>query len=130
MSPVEGFVRLEWAVVLGAAVGAWYDFLKPVRPRWLEDTLLSAGRFVAWVYLFFPICQGDLRLWILAGMIPGFFLWEKSAGRLLTPISLRFWKMVGQCGALALLPVKKFLGILKKLLASGMTADDILENLK
>ena len=71
MSPVEGFVRLEWAVVLGAAVGAWNDFLKPVRPRWLADTALSAGLFVAWVYLFFPICQGDLRLWILAGMIPG-----------------------------------------------------------
>ena len=51
MTPALAAYRLACALALGAALGLFYGFLRPLRPR---HTLLSDGLFLAvtgWVWI-------------------------------------------------------------------------------
>ena len=50
-----------------------------------------------WIFVSFPVCQGDIRAVFLFAMALGAIAWEKTIGRLLCPIFATFW-----------LPLEKF----------------------
>ena len=97
-------------VAAGAALGLWYDFLSPLRPRHTaaaDLAFLGAGLAV-WVYVSFGICGGDLRMGYLMGGTAGAWLWRRGPGRLLTPVFRAFWRFLGKILRAFLLPLKRF----------------------
>ena len=109
--PVQAAYRFAAACLLGLGLGAWYDFLRGLRPR---HTLLSDGVFLlgclwAWVYLGFGICGGDLRLGYLAGLVCGGLAWEFTLGRLLRPVFRLFWTGLSKIWGTLTTPGKIFL---------------------
>ena len=81
-APEEAAGRFLWACLLGLPLGAAYDFLRPLRPKF---TAAADGLFLlavgwAWLYLGFGICRGDLRLGYSAGLLAGGLIWEGTAG--------------------------------------------------
>ena len=120
MTPEIAAYRLGCAAVLGAALGLFYGFLRPLRPR---HTLLADGVFLlaaiwAWVYHSFAVCAGDIRAGYLVAFFAGGWLWEAAFGRWLRPVFWRFWDTLGTLGRLALVPLKKILVFTKILFAS------------
>ena len=111
MTPSTAARRLLCSWVLGAALGLYYGFLRPLRPRrtFLADGLFLLGGVWTWVYLSFGICGGDLRLGYLGAMVSGVFLFDRTAGRLLCPLFSGFWKLCGKFCRKLLVPWKKFL---------------------
>ena len=84
------------AIPLGAALGLWYDFLRPLggnRP-WGTDILFIAGAVYAWLYHSFALCRGDIRMWSLGAMGLGFALWEIAAGRAARFAFGYFWNFI------------------------------------
>src|SRR5699024_1733944 len=71
------------------------------------------------LYLGFGVCQGDLRLGYLFGLLLGAIAWEATAGQLLRPVFAIFWKGLGKLAAAFSLPLKKILKFTKILFASG-----------
>ena len=64
MTPGTAAYRLVCALALGAALGLFYGFLRPLRPKYtvLADGVFLLGAFWVWLYYNFDICQGDIRL--------------------------------------------------------------------
>ena len=58
---------------LGVALGLWYGFLRPLRPRFsvLSDALFLLGAAWVWLELGFRVCGGDLRLGYTVGLLVG-----------------------------------------------------------
>ena len=85
------------ALGLGAALGAFYGFLRPLRPRLTApaDLIFLAAVFWAWLVHTFALCGGDSRPVCLLAMLAGGIGWERSLGRLLRPIFVLFWQAVG-----------------------------------
>ena len=121
MTPATAAYRLAVSVLLGAALGLGYGFLRPLRRRaaWISDTLFLLVALWVWVYFSFGVCGGDLRLGYLIGMAAGGMAWEGTFGVPLRPVFSGFWKKVCWVMALPVLPVKKFTQIAKILFASG-----------
>lgn len=96
-APAVAAGRFGAACLLGLALGLWYGFLRPLRPRWtaLSDLLFLLGVFPVWVYLGFGICGGDLRPGYWAGLFLGGLAWELTVGKLLRPVFRLFWKGLG-----------------------------------
>ena len=120
-APEEAARRFLWACLLGLPLGAAYDFLRPLRPKF---TAVSDGLFLlaagwAWLYLGFGICRGDLRLGYSAGLLAGGLVWEGTAGVVFRPVSASFWKLVEGILQKMALPIKKISKFLKILFASG-----------
>ena len=88
--------RFLQGLVLGAALGLLYGFLRPLshRRRTLADCLFIIGVFPLWLYFSFAICQGDLGLGYLASLAIGGFLFDGTIGRLLRPVWSRVWMPV------------------------------------
>jgi hypothetical protein len=122
-APAVAAARFCGAAAVGAGLGLFYGFLRPLRQKsnWFADLIFMIATFFGWVYVGFGICGGDLRLVYLGGMALGGFLWECTAGRLLRPVFSFFWKWVARIFGGLLYPVRfflKFMGkILKKLFA-------------
>lgn len=93
MVPQKAAGELLLALALGCCLGAAYAFLRPLsrRLRALGDLLFLPVLLWAAVYLSFGICAGDPRLPVVLAAGLGWFLWEKSLGRLLHPVFSVFW---------------------------------------
>ena len=61
--PALALQRFGAGCLLGVGLGLWYCFLRPLRPKHtaLSDLLFLLGLGWAWLYLAFPVCDGDLR---------------------------------------------------------------------
>ena len=97
MTPSTAARRLLCSCVLGAALGLYYGFLRPLRPRrtFLADGLFLLGGVWTWVYLSFGICGGDIRMGYSLGLLAGGCVWELTAGRWLRPVFALFWQGLG-----------------------------------
>ena len=99
--PAVSARRFCIACLLGALLGLYYGFLRPLRPRHktLSDLLFLPGLLWTWIYLAFAVCRGDIRLWHTAGLLGGCFLWDRTAGMPLRPVFSRFWQVSPVAGA-------------------------------
>ena len=124
-APYLAAQRFAIACLLGCALGAYYGFLRPLRPKWttLSDILFLLGGFWVWIYLGFGICGGDLRMGYTAGLFLGGIVFERTVGRWLRSLFRTFWDVIGKILGFFLLPVKKFFKIIadftKFLFATG-----------
>lgn len=102
--------RFLWACGIGAILGVWYGFLRPLRPRHtvLSDLLFLPALVYGWLYLSFAICRGDIRLGYTFGLLVGALLWEWTAGRWLRPVVQGFWHLISKIW-------HGFLGIFEKI---------------
>ena len=97
MTPETAFFRLVASLLLGAALGLLYGFLRPLgrRHRHLADGLVVLGAWWAYIYLGFGLCAGDLRLGYVWGLLAGAVVWEATAGRWLQPVFSGIWQILG-----------------------------------
>ena len=111
-APALAAARFSAACLLGMGLGVIYGFLRPLRPRLtvLADLLFLVCFGMAWTYLGFGICQGDLRIGYFAGLPIGILLWDQTAGRLLRPVFSGFWRLVRKILGVIFLPMVKFSG--------------------
>lgn len=118
--PAIAAQRFAASCILGAMLGIWYGFLRPLGPRHtlLRDLLFLPAALWAWLQLMFGVCRGDLRIWAFWGLILGVLLWDKTVGRLLRPLFSGFWGLIMKIINMFLFPWKKILEKLKILFAS------------
>ena len=97
MTPEIAAGRFLRGILLGLGLGLWYGFLRPLghRHRHLADGLFLAGLFPVSVYFAFAVCQGDLHLGYFSGLLIGGILWEWTFGRLLRPLWMGVWGIIG-----------------------------------
>lgn len=94
MTPVLAARQFGWAMILGGLLAVVYSFLRPIRPRFLADLLFLPALLWGWCILSFPICRGDIRMGITLGLAAGFFLWDKTLGRLTDRLFRWLWRGV------------------------------------
>ena len=104
MTPVTAARHFLIALAIGAGSGLLYGFLRPFRPRWLGDLLFVSGFFYGWLVLSFGVCRGDIRLGCCSGLFIGWWLCDRTVGRLFAPLFRKFWQLI----AFFLLPIKNF----------------------
>ena len=94
MTPELAAYRLVCSLLLGAVLGLYYGFLRPLgaRHRTLADALFLAGVIPVWLLHSFSICLGDIRMGFFFGMLTGGFCWEATFGRWLRPLFFRVWR--------------------------------------
>lgn len=109
-APAVSARHLACSLLLGAALGVYYEFLRPLRPRHtrMADGLYLLGAVWAWLFLSFRVCRGDLRLGYTAGLAVGAAVWEWAFGPGLRPVFSGFWKMIRTILGAFFFPVKKF----------------------
>jgi len=102
--------RFGLAFVIGIALGVYYSFLRPLRPKHttLSDFLFVLGAGYGWLYLGFAVCRGDLRLSYTAVLALGIIVWEITLGRALRGVFAYFWNLVGCFFGFLLYPCKIF----------------------
>ena len=90
--------RFGIACLLGLALGLYYGFLRPLRPKHtvLSDFLFLPAMFYSWLYLSFAVCQGDIRLGYSIGLLVGALVFQWSVGRWLRPVFQGFWQIIGR----------------------------------
>jgi hypothetical protein len=118
IAPETALRYLLSALTIGAALGAVYDFLRPLRPRL---TAVSDGIFVlaalwGWIYLTFGICGSDSRIGCTLALPVGGIVWEMTLGRLFRPVFSYFWRVILWPGRKIFIIFQKFY---KFLLAFG-----------
>ena len=120
-SPELAARQFLMACLVGAGLGLFYGFLRPVRRKHPVpgDLLFLAAAFWGWLFWGFGICRGDYPGPGLLGMGLGGVVWEISAGRLLRPVFLRFWQITDKLFQYSLWPLKKILKFLLMILYSG-----------
>ena len=124
-APLTAAGRFAMALLLGAGLGLYYGFLRPLRRKHvhLADMLFLPGMVVAWLYLSFAVCRGDLRLAYTAGLLVGAIVWECTLGQLLRPVFFGLWRLLKTLAGLILWPFgkifKKTVDFLKILFAIG-----------
>ena len=93
IAPLVDACRFGWGLLIGAALGIIYGFLRPLRKRHttFADTLFVLAACYGYLILQFGICQADVRLAYFLAMICGCILWEGTIGRLLRPVFPFFW---------------------------------------
>ena len=92
-APALVLERFGIACLLGVALGIWYGFLRPIRPRALGDLLFLPAAAWAGIVLGFGVCEGDLRWGYYAGLFVGGFAWELTIGKWLRPVFFWFWSL-------------------------------------
>lgn len=109
-APALAAHRFMCCCLLGAALGVYYEFLRPLRPRYTlaADALFLTGCVWVWLIMSFRVCRGDLRLGYSAGLLAGGIVWVLAFGSLIAPIFSGFWKFVRQSWALRCCPQKNF----------------------
>lgn len=96
-APAVAARALVASLATGAALGAIYGFLRPLRPRLtaVADLIFIAVALWGWVYLTFAICGGDSRPGCILAILAGILAWEATVGRLLRPVFALFWRGIG-----------------------------------
>ena len=114
-APALAAHRFVCCCLLGAALGVYYEFLRPLRPRHTlaADALFLTGCVWVWLIMSFRVCRGDLRLGYSVGLLAGGIVWDLAFGSLIAPIFSGFWKFVRAILGFALLPAKKIFRICK-----------------
>ena len=109
MTPRTEAYRLVCSVLLGAALGGYYGFLRPLRPRRtaLSDVLFSLGAGWVWLFHSFYLCRGDIREIHLAGLLLGILAFRLTLGTLLQPAVGRFYRGIGSTIRFVMHPVGK-----------------------
>ena len=117
--PIVAARRFAIGFFLGAVLGLWYGFLRPLRPRHttISDLLFLLGAGWMWLYYMFAVCRGDLRLGAFFALLLGCIVWERTAGLLIRPVFFGFWHFLARSVRLLILPFKKFLAKIKILFA-------------
>ena len=94
MTPAAASYRFLCAFLLGAVLGVYYGFLRPLRPKrtLLADLLFSLGCLLLWLRHSFALCRGDIRVGYFFAFFAGGVSWELTAGRCLRPLFSAFWK--------------------------------------
>ena len=126
MTPPEvAALRAFRGAELGAALGVFYVFLRPLRPRFtaLSDLAFLGALGWAWLWLAFAVCGGDLRMGYLGAMFAAGVACARPAERLLGGVFRGFWRFLGRFLGIILLPLKKILEFTKKLVASAKKWD-------
>ena len=116
--PILAAQRFAIGFALGAVLGLWYGFLRPLRPRHtiLSDLLFLPGAVWVWLHYMFGICRGDLRVSAFFALALGCILWENTIGRFLRPVFAGLWHFASGIAGFLLLPCKKiFKNLLKKI---------------
>lgn len=110
ISPAEAGRLFLLALLLGAALGIFYGFLRPLRPKLtlVGDLLFLTALFWVWTFHSFYFCRGDIRLANALGILLGTLLWDRTVGRLFHPVFRLFWKIIGKFFHLLLFPLKFF----------------------
>lgn len=87
-APALAAHRFVCCCLLGAALGVYYEFLRPLRPRYTlaADTLFLTGCGWVWLLMSFRVCRGDLRLGYSAGLLAGGIGWDLVFGSLIAPV--------------------------------------------
>lgn len=90
-APALAAHRFVCCCLLGAALGVYYEFLRPLRPRHTlaADALFLTGCVWVWLIMSFRVCRGDLRLGYSAGLLAGGIVWDLAFGSLIAPIFFR-----------------------------------------
>ena len=96
-SPQIAGWRFLCGIAVGLFLGAWYGFLRPFgkRRRHLADLMFAAVLLPGWVYYSFAICQGDVRPGYWPSLLLGGWLFDRTVGRILNPVWVQFWRMIG-----------------------------------
>ena len=119
MSPAGGALRFAAAFLLGAGLGVFYAFLRPLRRRrnWTWDLVFLIGLYWVWILHGFALCAGDIRPVYTPAMAAGAAVTGKliPLGRIFVP----FWAVIGTIFAPAEKFFQKTASFLKKLFASG-----------
>ena len=115
-APAVAAARFCMAGAVGAGLGCFYGFLRPLRRKRhaIPDLIFVLAAFWGWLYVGFGICRGDLRMDWFFGMLLGGIGWECTVGRLLRPVFSGFWKGLGKLWKLLVWPFKKIIGFLAK----------------
>lgn len=108
--PAVAFARILRALAIGAGLGIFYEFLRPLRPKFtaFADLVFSLAFGWGWVYLGFAVCGGDLRIGYLAALGVGCGLSHSLLGRALSPVFSWFWHILARIISKILLPGKNF----------------------
>lgn len=108
-APTQAGLRFLVGLALGAGLGLFYGFLRPLRQKRTApaDLLFIAVAFWVWIYHSFAVCAGDIRFGGSLSLGLGAVLWELSAGWLLRPVFCFFWKIIGKGIDLLTLPIRK-----------------------
>ena len=111
--------RLLAACLLGTALGLWYGFLRPLRPKYtaLCDGAFAAALLLAWLKLMFGVCRGDLRVGALVAMMLSAVVSDRTVGCLFRPVFRVFWGFVAGMKEMLGIPLKKIYKIAKILLS-------------
>lgn len=119
MAPILAIQQFLYACLVGAALGAIYGFLRPLRPKrtTLADLLFFLAVLYGWLFVQFEICRADIRFVYSIAMAAGGFLWELTIGRLLRPVFSVFWNTFRKIMAVFLMPLKIFCKKMKILFA-------------
>lgn len=114
-APALAAHRFLCCCLLGAALGVYYEFLRPLRPRhtFAADVLFLSGGAWVWLLMSFRVCRGDLRLGYSVGLLAGGIVWDLVFGGLIAPVFSGFWKFVRSLLGFALIPAKKNFKICK-----------------
>jgi len=108
-APAQAIRWFGAALALGAGLGLFYGFLRPLRKKRTApaDLLFSAALFYAWLYLSFGVCRGDIRLGCTTGLFLGVYGFDRTVGRWLSPLFSTFWKGIGCVLRFLTYPVRK-----------------------
>lgn len=123
--PAEAALRFLWGLAVGAILGVYYDFLRPLRRRHHApaDLLFVLAAFIAWVWYSFQICAGDIRLGGTASLGLGMILWLGTVSLVVRKAFYWFWLVIFQILSVLTLPFakifKKIWLFVKKVFAYG-----------
>ena len=120
MNPEQAGRWLCIACLMGAGLGMFYGFLRPLRIKrnWPADLLFTLGAFWVWLELSFRVCGGDIRPVFTLALLGSAALWEGTAGKSLRPVFFGFWWFIGKIWSVLWAPFrfihKKFANFVKK----------------
>ena len=119
--PGEALGELLAALALGAVLGLFWGFLRPLgkRRRNLADGLFLPGLALGLCVLGFGVCGGDLRPACLGAAALGGIGEEMTLGRLLAPVFYGFWFILSRFRRVVLTFWKKFFKSAKNVFASA-----------
>jgi len=129
MTPAQALEHFSLSCGVGVALGVYYGFLRPLRPRHpvLSDLLFLPALVYAWLVVGFAVCRGDLRLGCYSGLLLGAVAWELTLGRLLRRVFAWFWRILTTFWRYLWWPMgwlrKKLRIFLKFLLLTGKKAE-------
>lgn len=123
--PGEAALRVLWGLAVGALLGLFYDFLRPLRRRHNApaDLCFVVAVLIGWIWYSFKICRGDIRFGGTASLGIGMLLWFGTAGIVARKIFHWFWLVIFRIFYIFTLPFlkifEKILLFIKKVFAYG-----------